>query len=178
MRAALMLGVLALLTAVPAAGSTPNARILFNEGGDLVTLDADGTTFRNLTPGNATFYVSDSEGSWSPDGSRLVFTSHRDSNVSTEIYVMDAGGSNQQRLTHDGPDGVQTTAGNVFDTSPQWSPAGTAVAYLKSVKGDVNIWLMAPDGSGQHALTSDTGQKSALSWSPDGRRLLYQTQEG
>src|SRR4029079_1426415 len=46
------------------------------------------------------------------------------------------------------------------------------------VKGNANICLMAPDGSGQHALTADGDQKGGLSWSPDGTRLLYQTQEG
>jgi TolB protein len=34
---------------------------------------------------------------WSPDGTKIVFQSNRDGNW--EIYVMDADGSNQQRLT-------------------------------------------------------------------------------
>ena len=163
---------------LPAAGSTPGARILFEGGagtsGDLVTLDADATNFLNLTPGNDTFYVSDDDGSWSPDGSRIVFTSHRDSNVSTEIYVMNADGSNQRRLTHDGPDGVQNAGGDVFDHGPAWSPAGATIAYLKSVKGAVDVWLMRPDGTDQRALTADGGTKTHLQWSPDGSRVVYE----
>src|SRR5581483_5153472 len=145
MRAALPIAVLALVVALPAAGATPAARILFvqspGSSSDLVEIDADGTAFTNLTPGQQTFYASDQDGSWSPDGSRIVFTSHRDSNVSTEIYVMNADGSDQQRLTHDGPEGVQNVGGSVFDFAPAWSPDGSEIAYVKSVgaAGD-DVW--------------------------------------
>jgi Tol biopolymer transport system component len=182
MRIALALGVLALVLSASAAGSTPAARILFVEAqgtsSDIVTLDADATSYRNLTPGQAAFYVFDTDGSWSPDGSRITFSSHRDSNVSNEIYVMDADGSNQTRLTHDGPDGVQTSGGGVFDISPRWAPFGGTIAYLKVAGGGRDVWTMGPDGTGQHALTTDGGTKSALAWSPDGSRLLYQSQAG
>jgi TolB protein len=173
--AALLVG---LLFVLPAAASTPGARILFEEqhgsSTDLVEVDADATGYLNLTPGDQTFFVSDSEGSWSPDGSRVAFTSHRDSNVSTEIYVMNADGSSQQRLTHDGPEGVQNSSTETFDSNPLWSPAGNAIAYLKSVRSAVDVWLMRPDGSAQHPLTADGGMKAQLAWTPDGTRLNYE----
>ncbi len=58
---------------------------------------------------------------WSPDGRHIAFCSNRDSEwdllgpteVNLEIYVMDADGSGQARLTHH--DG--------FDCTPAWSPA-------------------------------------------------------
>ena len=178
MRRALGIALLALIAVVPAGASTPSARILFDEqhtsSFDVVALDADATSYANLTPGDQTFYTGDNEGSWSPDGSRIAFTSHRDSNVSTEIYAMDADGSNQRRLTHDGPDGVQNTGGEVFDYAPAWSPAGDAIAYLKSVRGAVDVWTMRPDGSQQTRLTFDGGTKSQLGWSPDGTRVTYE----
>jgi TolB protein len=129
---ALAVPLLVLLIALPAAGSTPGARVLFDEphssSTDLVEVDADATGYVNLTPGDQTFYVGDEDGSWSPDGARIVFASHRDSNVSTEIYVMNADGSNQQRLTHDGPDGVQNVGGQAFDFAPVWSSNGSQIA--------------------------------------------------
>jgi Tol biopolymer transport system component len=177
-RRALGVVLLGLLFALPAAGSTPGAHILFEQAHgsptDLVLVDADATNLVNLTPGDQTFYVSDGEGSWSPDGSRVVFTSRRDSNVSTEIYVMNADGSNQQRLTHDGPEGVQNTSAEAFDTNPVWSPDGSRIAYLKWVRGAIDVWVMRPDGSGQRPVTADGGMKSQLAWAPDGARLTYE----
>jgi TolB protein len=46
---------------------------------------------------------------WSPDGSRIAFTSRRDGN--DELYVMDADGSNQTRLTF----------ANGHDNGPDWT---------------------------------------------------------
>jgi RTX calcium-binding nonapeptide repeat (4 copies)/Domain of unknown function DUF11/WD40-like Beta Propeller Repeat len=178
MRWALIALVGALAAAVPAAGSTPSARILFDQPAasqfDLVETDADATGYLNLTPGDQPFYVGDQDGSWSPDGSRIVFQSHRDSNVSTEIYVMNADGSDQRRLTHDGPDGVQSVGGSVFDTSPLWSPRGDVIASLKGVSNKQDVWLMAPDGSGRRALTTDGLPRALLQWFADGTRLLVQ----
>jgi Tol biopolymer transport system component len=180
MRTGLAALLLALVVVLPASGATPGARILFeqNPGSstDLVTIAADGAGYLDLTPGQQAFYTSDQDGSWSPDGTRIVFTSHRDSNVSTEIYVMNADGSDQTRLTHDGPEGVQNVGGSVFDLSPEWSPSGDEIAYLKVVQSVWDVWLMLPDGSDQHRLTTDGGQqvKTALSWSPDGTRLVYE----
>jgi Tol biopolymer transport system component len=181
-RAALAIAAVALVVVLPAAGSTPGARILFNEthgpGYDIVETDADATNYLNLTPGDQTSYASDQDGSWSPDGSRIVFSSHRDSNVSTEIYVMDADGSNQRRLTTDGPNGVQNSSPEIFDLDPVSSPLGGAIAYVKSVHSAKDIWLMRPDGSDQHRLTSDGGEKSLLQWTPAGSRILFSTRDG
>jgi len=53
---------------------------------------------------------SDRYPSWSPDGKKIVFNSHRDGNM--EVYVMNADGSNQRNLTNN-PGG---------DRNPSWSP--------------------------------------------------------
>jgi Tol biopolymer transport system component len=49
-------------------------------------------------------------GSWSPGGSKIAFVANRDGNF--EIYVMDADGSNQTRLTNN----------PATDWMPSWSP--------------------------------------------------------
>ena len=55
---------------------------------------------RRLAPTNLTNNLAADGGpqGWSPDGSRIAFTSARDGNF--EIYVMDADGSNPTRLTN------------------------------------------------------------------------------
>jgi len=56
-------------------------------------MNADGSDVQRLTFNPA----ADVEPAWSPDGSRIAWRSERDGNA--EIYVMNADGSNQTRLT-------------------------------------------------------------------------------
>src|SRR5438067_9185087 len=130
-------------SAVPASALTSPPRIAFNAGlttshPDVVTVAADGSDLRNLTPGTPAFFTADLDPSWSPDGTRIAFDSHRDSNLSTEIYVMNADGSDQRRLTHD-----SGQADQIFNTQPVWSPRGDLIAFLKSRNGQsYDLWVM------------------------------------
>ena len=159
--------------ALPAAAVEPLARVAFNAGlttsrPDVVTVAADGTDVRNLTPGESTSYTADLDPSWSPDGKQIAFDSHRDSSVSTEIYLMDADGSNQHRLTRD------SGQNQIFNMRPLWSPRGDLIAFEKSVNGQAyDVWVIRPDGSDLRQLTGDGGIKRDVSWSPDGTRLAY-----
>ncbi len=64
-----------------------------------------------------------------------------------------------------------------FASSPIAAPAGRRVAWLMNEKGRRNIWVAgAPDWSGHKitAFDADDGQEIAeLSWSPDGKSLLF-----
>ena len=156
-----------------AAAETPGARVAFTAGetfdrGDVVLADADGTNLSNLTPGQASPFDDDRGPTWSPDGLRLAFVSHRDANNTQEIYVMNADGGAPRRLTRDsGREGR-------FNVDPAWSPDGSLIAWRKVLdSGSDEIWVTSPDGTGQRALTNDAGRKSAPLWAPDSSRLLY-----
>ena len=90
--------------------------------------------------------ASGSSGSpaWSPDGTRIVFSSDR-SDGNLEIYVMDADGSNVTRLTYDA----------AADREPVWSPDGTAILFYSDRNGDFEVFVMNADGSDQTPLTLD-----------------------
>ncbi|MEM8859117.1 MAG: hypothetical protein AAGD96_12395 [Chloroflexota bacterium] len=76
---------------------------------------------------------------FSPDGTKLVFSSNRDGNY--EIYVMNVDGSDVERLTY---------RLNTIDRHPSWSPDGSRIAFLSGEEdpGNFDIYIMNSDGSG------------------------------
>ena len=82
-------------------------------------MHADGSAQTNLTRHADDDFLP----TWSPDGTRIAFTSRRDGN--DEIYVMNPDGSGQTRLTTDA----------AIDAAPTWSPDGQRLAF-QSNRGD------------------------------------------
>jgi TolB protein len=101
-------------------------------------------------------FGADGAPEWSPDGSRIVFVSSRNGN--DEIYVMNADGSAETRLTTD----------PLFDLSPQWSPDGTRIAWVRydAFSVTAEIWMMNADGSGQARLTDNALVENLGDWQP------------
>ena len=86
---------------------------------------------------------------------RIAFTSRRDGN--REIYVTNADGSGQTRLT-DNP---------YSDQDPSWSPDGTKIAFVSERLGaGTDIYVMNADGSDQTRLTDNTVNDLDPSWGP------------
>src|SRR2546427_7328689 len=124
----------------------------------------------------------DAEGSYSPDGQWIVFSSMRDAynhplndkekqmleenpSYFAEIYIMRADGSGQRRLT------------NVpgYDGGPFFTHDGSRIVWRRfDVAGLLaDVWTMKPDGSDQKQIT-DFG---AMSWAPyehpSGRYFIF-----
>src|SRR5207249_4537157 len=95
---------------------------------------------------------------------RIVFSSDRTG--SGDIYVMDANGAGQTRLTNDpAPD---------LDWAPAASP--TAVDGGRSGGGGGgDIYVMDADGSNQARLTTDPAADRFAGWSPDGSRIVFES---
>lgn len=154
----------------PATGL--KGRIVFasDRSGDLEiwTATADGGGLRRLTktPG------SDFSPQWSPDGTKIVFESDRDhpsadpAKVTDEIYVMNADGTGQKRLT----------SNNVEDWGPRWSPDGKRIVFAAGAPkagDDLDVFVMNADGSGRKDLTPGPGRDFTPDWSPDGKRIVF-----
>ena len=126
---------------------------------DVYTIRADGS---QLTPLTTTGQESQGGGlSWSPDGSRIAFTSDR--GASSQIFVMGSDGSSQTGIT---------SAGTSF--GPQWSPDGSKIAFLTSMAAPPEVWTVNPDGTNPIQLTNEPSDgKADLRWSSDGRKIVY-----
>jgi HYR domain/WD40-like Beta Propeller Repeat len=96
---------------------------------------------------------------------KIAFVSQRDGGVDNpEIYVMNADGSEQTRLTNN----------QFLDGFPTWSPDGTKIAFSRTVSpGNDEIYVMNADGSEQTRLTNSPASDSDPNWSPDGTKIAF-----
>ena len=133
---------------------------------DIYVINPDGRELKNLTnsptyshyapwpfplPGSVLF-------PWSPEGDKIAFmilTRQNTDGPGTDIYVMNADGSEQKRLTDTGDNG-----------NPLWSPDGKKIAFTSGRDGYAAIYIMNPDGSDQKRLTDAPGNDYLPSWSP------------
>ena len=92
---------------------------------------------------------------------RIAFMSERDGYE--EIYVMDADGGNQQRLTKD----------RHYDSSPSWPPDGKRIAFTTERDGNFEIYVMDADGGNSQNLSHNPHEDSSPSWSPDGEQIAF-----
>jgi Tol biopolymer transport system component len=158
--------VLAAAPLASAAGSGPRIALSVERGSDfdLLTVDADGGNPVELTK-DVPFRYERSP-AWSPDSSRIAWSSHRDSNKGTEIYAMNVDGSHQTRLTFDSGDGI------VWNDDPCWLGDGRIV-WVRSVSTSGDLWVMSPDGSGKRRLTTGAGITGNVACSPGTGRLAF-----
>src|SRR5579883_326587 len=145
----------------PAYSRTARYRWDFPESMDIFAADLDGKNLVRLT--DAPGY--DAEASYSPDGSRIVFTSFRDGDA--EIYIMDADGKNPRRITH----------AKGYDGGPFFSPDGQRIIYRSDRKGNdlLQIYVNNNQGTAERALTSNEFVNWGPYWHPDGRQIIYAT---
>lgn len=139
----------------------------FDEYYEMYEADTEGRILRRLT--DAPGY--DAEGSWSPDGSQILFASNRyayttelsskeqeklerDPSYFMDLYLMDSDGSNVRRLT-DAPG---------YDGGPFYSADGNRIVWRRFGEDghSAEIWTMNADGSNARQIT----RLGVLSWAP------------
>lgn len=145
----------------PAYSRTERYKWEFPVGMDIFKADPDGGNLVRIT--DAEGY--DAEGSYSPDGKRIIFTSFRDGNA--EIYIMDADGKNPKRITNKPG----------YDGGPFFSPDGTKIIYRSDRKENdlLQVFINNLDGTAERALTNNEHVNWGPYFHPDSRHIAYAT---
>jgi TolB protein len=137
-----------------------NDKILFvsddYENLDIFVMDAKGSNIHQLTTDES----CDFDPKFSPDGTKIAFTSLRDGYAN--IYCMDADGSNVKRLT----------AGACVEVMGSWSCDGK-IAFTSGKDGNYDIYCMKADGSHIVQVTTHQGEDGWPVFSPDGKKIVF-----
>jgi Tol biopolymer transport system component len=148
---------------------------------------ADGSGATRISPPCTGTCLGDDNPVYSPDGKKIAFERafgpivNNNASGGVAIFTMNADGSDLRQLT---PKKTPTIAEH---HQPQWSPDGTRIAFVANNHtlvygpGSSNsvtqgaIEVMNADGSNVRRLTPWRLDATDPRWSPDGKRLLFNT---
>lgn len=129
---------------------------------DINVMDLGTRQVRRLTTNRSI----DTEGTWSPDGDHIYFTSDRSGGP--QIYRIDARSSNDtpERITFEGS----------YNARPRLSPDGSKLAMVHQDRGNYRIAVLTVGG--RDLLVLSTGQQDeSPSFAPNSDTLIYATRE-
>ncbi|MGB5491046.1 MAG: Tol-Pal system beta propeller repeat protein TolB [Woeseiaceae bacterium] len=128
---------------------------------DIYVLDITSRQTRRLT----THRAIDTEGTWSPDGRYIYFTSDRAGGP--QVYRVSAKGGSPERITFEGS----------YNARPRLSPDGKRLAVVHNDRGNFRIGVMDLDKKNL-LIVSKGRQDESPSFAPNSDSLIYATRQG
>jgi TolB protein len=127
---------------------------------DIYVLDITSRQVKRLT----THRAIDTEGTWSPDGRHIYFTSDRSGGP--QIYRISANGGTPERVTFEGS----------YNARPRLSPDGTRLAMVHNDRGNFRIAVMNIERK-DLLVVSAGRQDESPSFAPNSDSLIYATRQ-
>jgi hypothetical protein len=156
-------------------GTPSTDTIAFVRGGDIWTMNPDGSGQRNLT---STYGEDEWCPSWSPTANRIAFLRRPAGQYSNSarLWTMKADGTDQKSITLDFSGQKPWLAGDL--TSMKWAPDGSAFAIENRVPdGSLHSRVILADAE-THSVTElydpGWGTASVGAWRPDSRELIVE----
>lgn len=132
--------------------SPDGTRIAFSSNRDgyfrIWLMGPDGNALERVTTAGA----ADLQPSWSPDGRRLAFV-RQFSDGTTDLVLRDLVTRAETRIRLPGT-----------ENRPAWSPQGTVIAFGSDRDGDLELYTVAPDGSGLTQITHNAVNDLSPAW--------------
>jgi Tol biopolymer transport system component len=125
--------------------------------------------------------AEDAQPAWSPDGRQIAFASSRGHGARLDQSVIQFGYSLGGGIWAVPSYGGSPTPVLDGAFNPAWSPDGSRLVFDASFDGPRRIWTALADGTDRLRISSDRSEGAAhlrAQWSPDGRWIVYERQEG
>ena len=150
--------------AATSAGRQRRSNAIAGEATNIYTVGVDGTGLRRLT--RAPDDLRYDSPAWSRSGRWIAFSGPPCDDCPELIYLIDlARGGVVERIPRTVPGAAR----------PSWGPADRSLTFVGGLTN--SVYTISRQGTGQRRLTPGLIAHDQSAWSPDGRRIIYTSQQ-